>query len=185
MYGQCGNHNRGGYHGGRSGRGRGYGRGHGVRNTNQSNLDVPNCILPLKPTLTNDKINKIKVKWCHGNANVREAQIISFDCTVLHNKELLLQSYHDFMNNTGDDSLNCNTGERLFQCYHQTLSATQKTKWDTIITPYNVPGGPGRTPATFSTTSIACVNEVLGPGAASKQRSYFDGLTSKPCFMSP
>jgi len=135
--------------------------------------------------LTNDKINKVKVKCRHSNTNVREAQIITFDSTVPYNKELLLRSYHDFMNNTGDDVLNCNSGERLFQCYRQTLGATQKTKWDTIIAPYTAPGGPGRTIATFEQASLAYINEVLGPGAASKQRSYFDRLTSKPYAMSP
>jgi len=127
MYGQYGsyNYNRGGYRGGRGGRGRGYGRGRGGWNTNHSSADDYNCILPLKSTLTNDKINKIKVKCRHSNTNVREAQIITFDSTVPYDKELMLRSYHDFMNNAGDDALNCNGGERLFQCYRQTLGATQ------------------------------------------------------------
>jgi len=179
MYGQYGNYNRGRGRGYGHGRGRGYGRGRGGRH-NQSSIEDHNCILPLKSTLSNDKINKIKVKCRHSNTNVREAQIITFDSTVPYDKELLLRSYHDFMNNTGDDSLNCNSGDRLFQCYRQRLGATQKTKWDSIVAPYNVPGGPGRTPATFTTASLASVNEVLCPGAASKQRSYFDRLTSKP-----
>jgi len=91
MYGQYGNCNHGGYCGGRGGRGRGYGRDHGGRNTNQSNIDDPNCILPPKPTLTNKQVNKIKVK-CRPAipGNVREAMIISFDRTVPYNKELLL-----------------------------------------------------------------------------------------------
>jgi len=181
MYGQYGNYNRGRGHG----YGRGYGRGRGGRNINQSSIDDHNCILPLKSTLTSAKINKVKVKCRHSNADIREAQIITFDSTVPYDKELLLRSYHDFMNNTGDDSLNCNTGERLFQCFRQTLGATQKTKWDTIIAPYDAPGSPGRTPATFGTTSIAYINEVLGPGAASKQHSYLDRLNSKPYAMSP
>jgi len=185
MYGLHGNCNRGGHRGGGGrGRGRGYGRGRGGRH-NQSSVEDHNCILPLKSTLTNDKINKVKVKCRHSNANTREAQIITFDSTVPCDKELMLRSYHDFMNNTGDDALNCNSGERLFQCFRQTLGATQKTKWDAVIAPCNAPGGPGRTPATFGQASMACVNEVLGPGAASKQRSYFDRLNTKPHAMSP
>jgi len=181
MYGQYGNYNRGGYRGGRGGRGRGYGRGRGGRNI-QSSIDDHNCILPLKSTLTNNKINKVKVKCRHSNTNIREAQIITFDSTVPYNKELMLRSYHDFMNNTGDDALNCNSGKRLFQCFRQTLGATQKTKWDTITAPYNVPGG--RTAANFGIASIAYINEGLSPGAASKQRSYFNRLNSKPYAMS-
>ena len=180
MHGQYGNYNRGGYRGGgRGGRGRGYGRGRGGRNTNYSHIEDPNCILPLKPTLTNDKINKIKVKCRHSNANVREAMIISFDCPVPYDKELALRCYHDFMNNIGDDSLHCNTGERLFSSWRQVLGATQKTKWDTIINPM------GRTIADFHTATLQYINEVLGPSAAKKQRSYFDRLTTKPYSMSP
>jgi len=135
--------------------------------------------------LTNEYVNKIKVKCRHSNTNVREAMIMSFDSPVHYSKERLLWSHHDFMNNTGDNSLNCNTGKRLFQSFRQTLGATQKTKWDTIIAPYCAPGSPGRTAATFGTAFVACVNDVLGPGAASKQRSYLDRLTSKPYSVSP
>jgi len=166
-------------------RGQGYGHGRGGCNTNQSNVNDPNCILLLKPTLTNEQINKIKVKCRHSNTNVREAQIISFDSPVPYNKELLLQSSHNFMNNTGDESLICNSGKQLFSSFLQILGAAQKTKWDAIIAPYSVPGGPGRTPATFGTASIAYVNEVFGPGATSKQHSYLDRLTSKPYSMAP
>ena len=107
------------------------------------------------------------------------------DFAVPCNKELLLRSCHDFVNIIGDDSLNCNSGDRVFQSYRQTLGAAQNTKWDFVVAPCNVPGGPGRTPATFTTASLACVNEVLGPGAASEQHSYFDRLTSKPYSVSP
>jgi len=179
MYGQYGNCNRSDRGGRGRGRGIGYGRGRGGRNTNQSNIEDPNCILPLKPTLTNDKINKIKVKCRHSNTNVREAMLISFDCTVPYDMELALWCYHDFMNNVGDDSLHCNTGERLFSSWRQVLGATQKTKWDTIINPM------GRTIVDFHTAALQYINEVLGPGAANKQRSYFDQLTTKPYSMSP
>jgi len=135
--------------------------------------------MPLTPTVTNEQINEIKVECRHSNANVREDMVTSFDCPVPYNKELLLRSYHDFMNNTGNESLHCNSGEQLFSSFRQVLGATQKTKWDVIINAF------GRTPANFQTASLAYINEVLGPGAANKQQSYFNCLTSKPCSMAP
>jgi len=39
--------------------------------------------------------------------------------------------------------------------------------------------------ANFQTASLAYANKVLGPGAADKQQSYFDRLTSKPYSMAP
>jgi len=105
--------------------------------------------------------------------------LISFDCTVPYDKELALRCYHDFMNNIGNESLHCNTGDHLFSSWRQVLGATQKTKWDTIINLM------GRTIADFHTSVLQYINEVLGPGAANKQRSYFDRLSTKPCSMSP
>jgi len=83
------------------------------------------------------------------------------------------------MNNNGDDSLHCNTGERLFSCFRSILGATQKTKWDVIISTT------GKTIAEFHAAALAYLNKVLGPGAAKKQQSYFDRMTSKPYSMSP
>jgi len=110
----CGQHGRnyghGGYRGG--GCGRGYGRGRRGRNNNQS-IDDLNCILPLKPTLTNEQINKIKVKCRHRNNNNREAMIVlvAFDCPVPYNKKLLIRAHHDFVNNACNKSLHCNNEE--------------------------------------------------------------------------
>ena len=108
MYGQYGG--RGGY--GRGGRGyyrggRNYGRG--GRNP-RAPIDNPDCILSLKPMLSNDKITKVKVKCRHSTTNTRKAQCILYDGKSKHYKELALLAYHDFLNNCTEDALNCNTG---------------------------------------------------------------------------
>jgi len=83
--------------------------------------------MPLKHPLTNGQIDEVKVKCYHSATNVREACIISFDCPLPFNKELLLRSHHDFVNNTGDDALHCKNGDCYFSSFRQVFGATQKT----------------------------------------------------------
>jgi len=56
-----------------------------------------------------------------------------------------------------------------------------KNKWDTVAAPHLTP----RTMAELQTSSLACVNEIVGPGATDEQCSYLDCLTFKPCSVSP
>lgn len=131
MYGQY-NQGRGrgrGYRGGyRGGYNRG-GRGHGGRGgRGNTNFDDPLCIMPLKATLKNDQINKIKVELHHSNTNICKAQIISFDSTVPYNKELLLRTVQDYSHKIGENNLHCNNGDRLFTTIRQIIGPTQTPK---------------------------------------------------------
>ena len=66
-------------------------------------------------------------------------------------------------------------------CYRQTLGATQRTKWDTIANGYARP----RSLANFATASRQYINDILGQGAAMKQRGYLDRKDSKPYDQTP
>jgi len=60
--------------------------------------DDPSCIIPLKSTLTNEQINKVKVRNHISATNIRKAKIISFDSAVPCNKQFaasLLPRFHE------------------------------------------------------------------------------------------
>jgi len=143
-------------------------------------MNDPSAILPIKPSLDNTKINKVKVKNRISNTNIRSASIISYDSDSA-NKELLLRAYQDFMNNIGNESLHADTGDRKFNCFRQILGPTQQTSWDALANAF----APPRTNLDFTQAAVQYISAILGPGPAMKQKSYLERLTNKPFPFSP